>query len=263
MKLETQIYNGLKEILKAEDTDIEKAARYACLTKGHYWRPLLLVKTAKCYRVDIEESLPSAIALELIHNASLILDDLPSMDNAVSRRKIKSCHAKYNTAVAELCSHYLIQLAILTITNSRRNSQKTEILNSMAETALLLLKGQENDLSTKETSLEEKIEEYKLKSGSLFALATVIGGRLGYPPHEEIDHLRNFGMNLGVAYQIKDDIADYRIDKKIGRKTLIHLVGLKEGNMLKKEYERLARSELKQISRNLSPLETITTSILK
>src|SRR3989344_2528643 len=140
MKIETQIYNGLKEILKAEDTNIEKAARYACLTKGHYWRPLLLVKTAKCYQVDIEESIQPAIALELIHNASLILDDLPSMDNAVSRRTIKSCHAKYSTAVAELCSHYLIQLAILTITNTRRSThQKTEILNNMAETALMLL----------------------------------------------------------------------------------------------------------------------------
>ena len=264
MKLEAQIYNGLKQVLKAEDTTIEKAARYACLTQGHYWRPLILVKTAQCYRVAIEEALPSALAIELVHNASLILDDLPSMDQALSRRGIKTCHSQYGTAVAEVCSHYLIELAILTMIKSKLGSnQKTEILKSMAETSLLLLKGQEKDISHQEASLEEKIEEYKLKSGSLFALAAFIGGTLGYPPHEDLKHLRNFGLNLGVAYQLKDDAADYAIDREMGSITLLHLVGTKKGNMLKKEYENLARSELIKISRNTSHLEKLTTAILK
>jgi geranylgeranyl pyrophosphate synthase len=86
MKLREKIYNYLEKTLDRDEGVVNEAARYTVLNQGHFWRPVILIKSAEAYDVSLEDSLPYAAGLEFVHTASLILDDLPSMDDADIRR---------------------------------------------------------------------------------------------------------------------------------------------------------------------------------
>ena len=253
-----EVYQGLDAIL-TEDNALTEPARYACLTPSHHWRSQLLLKSASCYNVSQEEAMPVALAIELLHNSSLILDDLPSQDNATERRGQPCLHVKYGIATADLCSHYLIAQAIEVITQSKINpDQQRKILGEIAITASSLLNGQQKDLQSA-SDLEEKLKEYSLKTGSLFAAASYLGASLGYPPKDHLTHLRSFGNNLGIAYQMKDDAKDTG-EKKI---TPAYLVGGEEARKLFRRFKENAREDLRRIDRKLNPLELFIEEFLQ
>lgn len=194
-------------------TEVLRAARYVTLGGGHRWRGLLAVAAGAIFRRDAETCvLPLAAALEMMHAASLVLDDLPSMDNAAMRRGKACVHLVFPEWVVDLLPAYLVNQAYgLAVSNAAVPAEcRIRSLQLLAEMGAGLARGQERDLqlAVQRVSAADLLECYELKSGSLFAAALAGGALLCGAGEAEAAGLRSAGLKLGQAYQILDDLAD-------------------------------------------------------
>lgn len=194
-------------------TETVRAARYAVQGGGHRWRGLLAVASGAIFRPDGEEcALPLAAALELMQAASLVLDDLPSMDNALTRRGKPCVHLVFPARTVDMLPAFLVNLAYQRVAEIPQAAAECRLrtLALLGETGVRLAQGQELDLALFHAPVSEStlLECYALKSGSLFAAALAGGGLLCGAGADEAATLRAAGLLLGQAYQILDDIAD-------------------------------------------------------
>ncbi len=262
MELREKIYDYLEKTLDRDEGVVNEAAKYTVLNKGHFWRPVTLIKSAEIYGVSLEESLPYAGCLEFVHTASLILDDMPSMDDAEFRRNKKSCHLVYGEDIAELTSHYLTSLADLIGSKGDINDSKYRaIVQETKQTALNLIGGQEIDLKDVRINNISEIDRfYGMKTGSLFSAAAAIGGILGGASDKDLDNLREFGMNLGIAYQYGDDLYDQLapttfLGKPTGKdknkNTPIKVLGVQGAKDVRTEFKMTAANNLIKQNENM------------
>lgn len=194
-------------------TEVVRAARYATLGGGHRWRGRMAVAAGAIFRADaIEIVLPLAAALEMLQAASLVLDDLPSMDNAMTRRGRACVHFVFPDWAVDLLPAFLVNLAYHVVAGHAAASEGCRIraLLLLGETGTRLAQGQELDLALarKSASGSELLDCYALKSGSLFAAALAGGALLCGAEAADVAALREAGLKLGQAYQILDDVAD-------------------------------------------------------
>ncbi len=198
-----------------------EAARYMLLAPGKRLRPTLLLRTAALYDVPAARALDFALALEMIHCYSLIHDDLPAMDNDELRRGLPTCHVKYGEAVAILAGDLLLTragelLVGAQVPVSARGGLEKEapvkaamvIMGAAGDRGMIA--GQCLDLkSTGHTlSKREILLLQMLKTSALLASAVEAGAYLGNAGKEEIDLWRRYGILLGLAFQLSDDILD-------------------------------------------------------
>ena len=194
-------------------TEVVRAARYVTQGGGHRWRGLLAVAAGAIFRSDAETCvLPLAVALEMMHAASLVLDDLPSMDNAATRRGKACVHLVFPGWVTDLLPAYLVNLAYHVAAENPAVSAECRVraLTLLGEMGEDLARGQEQDLALARAGVSEAalLECYALKSGSLFAAPLAGGALVCGAGDTEAQALRDAGLRLGQAYQILDDIAD-------------------------------------------------------
>lgn len=194
-------------------TEVVRAARYAVQGGGHRWRGLMSVAAGSIFRADAAvRVLPLAAALEMMQAASLVLDDLPSMDNAAMRRGRACVHLAFPDWVVDLLPAFLVNLAYHVATDDPAAPEGCRIraLLLLGEMGERLAHGQEQDLALarKSVSEAELLECYARKSGSLFAAALAGGALLCGAGDADAAALREAGLKLGQAYQILDDIAD-------------------------------------------------------
>ena len=194
-------------------TEILRAARYATLGGGHRWRGRLAVAAGAIFRADANEiALPLAAALEMLQAASLVLDDLPSMDDAATRRGRACVHLVFPDWAVDLLPAFLVNLAYHVVLDRTAAPEGCRIraLTLLGEAGTRLAHGQELDLALARTSATEAewLECYALKSGSLFAAALAGGATLCGAGAADVAALREAGLKLGQAYQILDDVAD-------------------------------------------------------
>ena len=194
-------------------TEVVRAARYATLGGGHRWRGRMAMAAGRIFRTDADESvLPLAAALELLQAASLVLDDLPSMDNAATRRGRACVHLVFPDWAVDLLPAFLVNLAyhVVLEQSSAPEGCRIRALLLLGETGTRLAQGQELDLALarKSASEAELLDCYALKSGSLFAAALAGGAVLCGAGADDVAALRETGLILGQAYQILDDVAD-------------------------------------------------------
>ena len=215
-------------------TEVVRAARYATLGGGHRWRGQLAMAAGAIFRADAEEiALPLAAALEMLQAASLVLDDRPSMDNAATRRGRACVHLVFPDWAVDLLPAFLVNLAYHIVAGHAAASAECRIraLTLLGETGTRLAHGQELDLAPakKSTTESELLECYALKSGSLFAAALAGGATLCGAGAADVAALREAGLKLGQAYQIRDDVADGpeedRAYSEAGRITAYSLFG--------------------------------------
>jgi geranylgeranyl diphosphate synthase, type II len=209
-------------------TELLRAARYATQGAGHRWRGLLAVASGAIFRADAEQVvLPLAAALEMMHAASLSLDDLPSMDNAQIRRGQPCVHLVFPKWVVDLLPAFLVNLAYHVAAENPSVSEQCRVrsLLLLGEMGVRLAQGQELDLALAKASVSEAalLDCYALKSGSLFAAALAGGALLCGAGESDALQLREAGLKLGQAYQLLDDIADGR--EESGRCTALSLLG--------------------------------------
>jgi geranylgeranyl pyrophosphate synthase len=193
--------------------ELVRAARYATLGGGHCWRGRMALLAGRAFRADADAcALPLAAAVEMMHAASLVLDDLPSMDNAATRRGKACVHLVFPDWAVDLLPAFLVNRAYRTVADAEAAPAECRIraLRLLGELGGELAAGQEADLALarKKASAAELLDCYARKSGALFAAALAGGALLCGADEAAAGDLRAAGIRLGQAYQLLDDVAD-------------------------------------------------------
>lgn len=204
---------------------LANAIRYCLLAPGKRIRPLLVLTAAKVCAGTIENALPAACAVEMIHNYSLIHDDLPAMDDDDMRRGRPTCHIEFDEATAILAGDALIPLAFEII--SRDTQPASVALDCVAALARAagasqLVGGQADDLNLQfSTSDLETLERiHRRKTGALLSVSLELGAITAGANPENTKCLINYGKHLGLAFQIVDDLLDLSgTQAKMGKRT--------------------------------------------
>ncbi|MEW5900227.1 MAG: polyprenyl synthetase family protein [Acidobacteriota bacterium] len=212
------IEKELERILSGDDSLLFEAMRYAVLLGGKRFRPLLLLSVGECFGLGPKLLLPFACGLELIHNYSLIHDDLPAMDNDDYRRGRPTCHKRFGEDIAILAGDSLLTLAFELLAGAPVPtgfaSRKQEAIQSVSRSAgpAGLIGGQYLDITLDAKKITEaKYAELILKkTGALIIAAVEIGAILGGARPAERRALADYGKNIGLAFQVRDDILDSR-----------------------------------------------------
>ncbi|CAL7961825.1 Farnesyl-diphosphate synthase [Alphaproteobacteria bacterium] len=206
--------------------EIILSMRYVVLAAAKRIRPFLLVQFASIFSVPQSIALKIGAALELVHSYSLVHDDLPALDNDNYRRGQLSCHKNFSECTAILTGDALLTLAFEVLSKvDVKASQKINLISVLAKAAGMLgmIKGQILDIKIKHThnmSIEELTHIQSLKTGMLFSAACEMGAILGNVTTRQRLVCREYGISLGILFQVMDDIKDEKSDRKKGVKTL-------------------------------------------
>lgn len=227
MKIRTEeIKEKITEYLPKEEgfqRTLFEAVNYSMLAGGKKLRPLLMRETYRMFGGKGEEIWPFMAAMEMIHTHSLIHDDLPAMDNDEYRRGRKTTHAVYGEAMAILAGDALLNLAYETAVqafflegDSGRKAKALEILAK--KTGMYgMIGGQSVDVENegKPLTMEQISFIYELKTGALIQASMMIGAVLAGANGEETEKVERIAGNVGMAFQIQDDILDVTGDLKV------------------------------------------------
>ena len=257
-KYSALIERRIDEIFPERDTEYKKvidAARYSLLLGGKRIRPVIMLEFCKALGGKQEEAIDFAIALEMIHTYSLIHDDLPCMDNDDLRRGKPSCHIKYGEDIALLAGDTLLTTAFSVASNANvSDDKKVKAISVLAKRAGAhgMIGGQVMDLDfeVNKPDINSLRVMYLRKTGALLSAAAEIGAIIAGADENTIQTAANYALNVGLAFQIIDDILDITGDEKtlgkpIGsdlendKTTFVSLVGMEKAKakaeMLTKE----------------------------
>lgn len=199
-----------------------EAMRYGTLNGGKRLRPFMVVESAKLFGVDQMRARRTAAALEFVHCYSLIHDDLPAMDNSDTRRGQPSTHKEFDEATAILAGDALLTLAFEILSEPETHEDprvRIELVNMLAFAAggHGMVGGQMLDLigEGEEFDLGTISRMQRMKTGKLMAFACEAGAVLGKTGEVQRKALRNFAFDLGLAFQVTDDVLDVEADPSI------------------------------------------------
>ena len=257
---------------------LQAAIRYCLLAPGKRIRPLLVLTAAEMCGGSLENALPSACAVEMIHNYSLIHDDLPAMDDDELRRGRPTCHIEFDEATAILAGDALIPLAFQTIVqNTRPESIATRCVAALAEASgpRKLVGGQADDLRLQfsDHDLETLEKIHRRKTGALLTVSLQLGGFTAGATQEQLDSLTSYGKHLGLAFQIVDDLLDLRgtsvkmgkrtgKDAEKGKQTYPAVIGEHESEQLAREMGQMAIESLAPFQENAEPLRFLAQFVI-
>jgi geranylgeranyl diphosphate synthase type II len=208
----------LDRLLPAETVrphNVHSAIRWSVFAGGKRLRPTLLLAVGSAFGAQISELLPTACALEMIHTYSLIHDDLPSMDDDDLRRGRPTCHVRFDEATAILAGDALQTLAFKTIAEDGRLAPETRTrlvatLANAAGTPQGMVAGQAEDLEAESrvVTAEELEQIHRLKTGALIAASASCGAIIANATEQELISIDCYGAQLGLLFQITDDLLD-------------------------------------------------------
>ncbi len=185
-----------------KDSDLYKAVQYALIPGGKRFRPELCLRTCRLLGGLEKSVIPFAVSVELIHTYSLIHDDLPSMDDSDTRRGKPSLHKKFEEGLALLAGDVLLTEAFLLLSKN----YDTNLVNKVSDCVNNMIYGQSLDIQEDTDRDIEKI--CNLKSGELIQCCVLGVCMICNTDNKQTELLRNFSKNLGLAFQIADDIKD-------------------------------------------------------
>jgi farnesyl diphosphate synthase len=194
--------------------------------RGKLIRPTALLAAAETFHPGNadENCIHAAAAVEFVHTFTLIHDDLPELDDAKLRRGVPAVHVEFGHALALLAGDALFNLAFATLLEAPfSGTEKREyVLRELTDSITAVIEGQvrELNLSGREATLAEIEKVEQLKTARLFACALVCGAAIADAAHSQIDALRRFGLILGRAYQVKDDLISATGDSQTAGKSL-------------------------------------------
>ena len=209
------LLDRLLAVPDGKEARVYEAMRYAALAPGKRLRPFLVLASAHLFAVGKRSALQVAAAIELVHCYSLIHDDLPAMDNSDLRRGRPTCHKRFDEATAILAGDGLLTLAfeVLAAPDTHGDSAvRAELVLSLAKAAGAagMVGGQMIDLIAENRSLDigAITRLQRLKTGALIAFACESGAILAKGSNEVRSALRGYAHDLGLAFQIADDLLD-------------------------------------------------------
>ncbi len=223
---------------------VVEAMRYASLDGGKRVRPFLAVNTARLFDVADDHALRAAAAVEMVHCYSLVHDDLPAMDDDELRRGRPTCHREYDEATAILAGDALLTLSFEVLADEATHPDagvRAELVTALARAAGAagMVGGQMIDLQAQGLALDLDgvTQLQQLKTGALIGVACAAGAILGQAGAEERRALDAYAADLGLAFQIADDLLDVEGDADIvgkatgkdegaGKATFVSLMGV-------------------------------------
>jgi farnesyl diphosphate synthase len=256
--------DGMLPAVSGPQGRLHQAMRYATQGGGKRLRPFLTVASADLFAVPRARSVRVGAAVELIHGYSLVHDDLPAMDDAATRRGRPSCHRQYDEATAILAGDALQSLAFEVLVDRATHPDadvRCALVAGLAEAAGAagMCGGQMLDLLAegRALDLEQTLELQRLKTGALIGFACEAGALLGGGTEAARRALLGYAADLGLAFQIQDDLLDVTGDAEItgkdlrrdaaaGKATVVALLGI-EGS--RRRLQELRNSALAHLER--------------
>lgn len=263
-------------------SSVHEAMRYSLFAGGKRVRPILAIAAAEALGAKTTDLLPLAGALELIHTYSLIHDDLPAMDDDDFRRGRPTCHKAYGEAIAILAGDGLLTMAFEVLADPRRTKavpagRLVAIIKeiSTASGVYGMVGGQVVDMEAEGKDIDFPTLEYihTHKTGSLIRASVRIGAIYAKANKRRFTALTRYGEQIGLAFQIADDILDITgtqkeigkdvgSDLKKGKKTFPSFYGLEESRRRAVEVVGHALSALKDFDRKADPLRALAKYII-
>ena len=195
---------------------VQRAMAYTVLAPSKRVRPVLVLLCAEICGGRVPKTLPIAASIELVHAASLILDDLPSMDDAPVRRGRPANHKQFGEAIAILAAFALLNLSFGTLANSCEPPLSSRLSKLLSDAIGVdgLVGGQAADLLATDRPIDFQVLEriHRGKTGALFVAAASAGAIAAAAPPDAVASLSAYAKNLGLAFQIIDDLLDVEGD---------------------------------------------------
>ena len=223
---------------------LNNSMEYSLMAGGKRLRPILVIATYELFKKDIEKCLPYAIAIEMVHNFSLIHDDLPGIDNDDFRHGKPTNHKQFNEATAILAGDGLLNNAYMVISDDLRKAKedletKLKVFNEFSYSVDRMIAGEYVDTEYEGKEIMEKYLDYIHinKTGALLKLCVRMGAMLANCTEKDLNKLTNYAEKIGLAFQIKDDILSEEgneeilgkpvgNDKELGKCTYVSKYGL-------------------------------------
>lgn len=214
-KYQEIVNTELEKYLKKENCPekrLNEAVEYSLMAGGKRLRAILVLVVYQMFKQDYTEAMPYAIALEMIHNFSLIHDDLPEVDNDDFRHGKPTNHKMFNHPTALLAGDLLFNQAYVVISNdlikSKNTKNKLRVFNEFSNAVERMICGEYLDTELEGQNISTKMLEYihENKTGALLKLSVRMGAILAEANEEDINKLSAFADKIGLAFQIKDDI---------------------------------------------------------
>ena len=275
----------LEKYVKNDDCPekiLNNAMEYSLMAGGKRLRPILVIATYKLFKEDIQNCMPFAVAIEMVHNFSLIHDDLPGIDNDDFRHGKPTNHKQFNEATAILAGDSLLNQAYMVISEDIKNSYKNisnsdiknnrdniktienrlKVFNEFSDAVDRMIAGEYVDTEYEGKEISEKYLEYihQNKTGALLKLCVRMGAILANADDFELEKLSTYAEKIGLAFQIKDDILSEEgneeilgkpvgNDKEVGKCTYVSKYGLQGAKEILQEITRRSHRTIKSIWR--------------
>jgi geranylgeranyl diphosphate synthase type II len=267
---------------KAKDrpATIHAAMRYAVFAGGKRLRPVLCLAAAEACGGALSNALAPACAVELMHTYSLVHDDLPAMDDDDLRRGRPTCHKVYGEGMAVLCGDALLTEAFLVLAQTpvTKRYGTRDLITELAATggSKQLIGGQVMDLEGegKKLTRRELVRIHEAKTAALLTTALRLGAMTANASPAKLVALTQFGYNLGLAFQVIDDILDITQstevlgktagkDQAVAKATYPSVLGLAESRKQAAKLTRAAMNALRPLGKKAARLEEIAAYLLR
>ncbi len=279
--------NEILEDFLSKDTGLAQylmdAMRYSVMAPGKRLRPILMAETARMFSEDVPELPYFCAAIEFIHSYSLVHDDMPCIDNDEYRRGRKTTHAVYGETTALLAGDGLLNFAYETASASfdvtKNPVRAAKALSVLAKKAGIfgMVGGQAVDVECEKTNnpltKEKLLYIHENKTGALIEASMMIGGILAGASDEDVKKLEKAASDIGIAFQIRDDILDVEgsfeelgkpigSDEENGKDTYVTLFGLEKAKEDVKMYSERALSILNEVGNKNEFLMELVESLI-
>ena len=249
---ELEKYSGKKDV---PEKILNNSMEYSLMAGGKRLRPILVIATYEIFGKNINKCIPYAVAIEMVHNFSLIHDDLPGIDNDDFRHGKPTNHKKFNEATAILAGDGLLNQAYIVISEDLKN--KLKVFNEFSTAVDRMIAGEYIDTEYEGKQITDEYLEYihKNKTGALLKLCVRMGAILANANEKDLEKLTKYAEKIGLAFQIKDDILSEEgnpeitgkpvgNDKEMGKCTYVSYYGL---DGAKKELDKIIEEAIEQL----------------
>lgn len=268
-KYKTEVEVELEKYIRKQacpERILNSSMEYSLMAGGKRLRPILVLATYKLFKSDIEKCMPYAVAIEMVHNFSLIHDDLPAIDNDNIRHGKLTNHKKFNESTAILAGdgllnngYILISEDLIKTKDKDELEKKLKVFNEFSIAVDRMIAGEYVDTEFEGKKISEEYLEYthKNKTGALLKLCVRMGAILAEASLEELEKLTNYAENIGLAFQIKDDILSVEGNELItgkpvgndearGKCTYVSKYGLEEAKKILNDITKEAIQNLEE-----------------
>ncbi len=272
-----EILGELVPPLHFEPKRLHEAICWSLFAGGKRFRPALVLAVGRTFGAPKKNLLKTAVAIEMIHTYSLIHDDLPAMDDDDLRRGRVTCHKKFDEATAILAGDALQNLAFKTIAEDENLSaeMRVNLIIEISGSAAQMVDGQQLDLEAEgvEISVEELEYIHRNKTGAMICASARSGAVIAEADEFELEAITNYAANLGLLFQITDDLLDVTQtsetlgktagkDEKAKKATYVSLYGLENAAKMAENVHAQSCGELEKTDKNTDLLCEIAGFIL-